>query len=83
MSTLTVTFRISAGFSHYVSNAAQFIAGIDCAIRADDTVADLLDTISFPGEMAMIVFVNGRLADKQSRLKDGDTIFLAQTIAGG
>jgi sulfur carrier protein ThiS len=80
---MTVTFKIAAGFGHYLPDASRLIAGMSCATGPGDTVADLLGAVGFPRETAMLVFVNGRLADIRYRLNDGDAIFLAQTIAGG
>jgi hypothetical protein len=78
-----VTFKIAAGFGRYVPKVKHFIAGVACTIKPGNTVADMLKSADFPLDIAMLVFVNGRLADKHMVLNDRDTVFLAQTIAGG
>lgn len=78
-----MNFKVAAGFGHYLPNVTPSIAGVELAIGVEDTVADLLDTAGFPGDVSVIIFINGKLANKRSPLRAGDTIFLAQTIAGG
>lgn len=80
---MTVEFKIAAGFKHYTDRMDGFISGVPCTIEPGHTVSDLLDAVQFPQTVAVNVFVNGRLGHKQTLLRDGDTLFLSQPMAGG
>lgn len=80
---MKAALRIAAGYRHYVSGIAHLIDGVECEIDPGATVSDLLDAAGFPPNVTMIVFVNGGLANKDTFLKDGDEVFLAQPTVGG
>jgi sulfur carrier protein len=47
------------------------------------TVRDALETLALQSEEAAIIFVNGRHADLESLLADGNTLSIFPPIGGG
>ena len=80
---MKVGFRVQAGFGYYFRPAKAYIQEETCDLVDGATAADLLNSLSFPEQMAMHIFINGRLAQRQSRLADGDKVFITMTTAGG
>jgi len=78
-----VEFKVAAAFGRYFPSARAYAEGTPCEIAAAATVGDLLDSLSFPLEMAMNIFVNGRLAQRHTCLDEGDRVFIKPTTAGG
>jgi sulfur-carrier protein len=52
-------------------------------VRDTSRVIDVIDSYAIPKEDIAICFVNGRHADKQQTLKNGDTIALFPPVGGG
>ena len=54
-------------------------------IELDDgkSVSDLLERLGIPPSKVAIVLVNGRHADQDQPLRDGETVSLFPAIAGG
>lgn len=50
---------------------------------AGSTVLDVLNDLSIPENEAAIVFVNGRHADPEHVMLDGDTLSIFPPIGGG
>ncbi len=47
------------------------------------TIRNILDSLSIPVGEAAIIFVNGRHAEPDAELKDGDTLSVFPPIGGG
>ena len=80
---MKVGFKVQAGFGYYFPRAKAYITEVMCDLTDQATVADLLDSLSFPEPMAMNIFINGRLAQRHSLLVEGDKVFITPTTVGG
>ncbi len=47
------------------------------------TVKDVIHTLKIPCEEVKVVFVNGKHASLQTKLKDGDRIGIFPAVGGG
>jgi sulfur carrier protein ThiS len=57
---------------------------LEIKLPADSTLADLLQELSVEMEPdALLLVVNGRMADPEQRLQDGDFVNLMPAISGG
>ncbi len=63
------------------SNAAP--AAVSLPLSEGATVADLLAQLPIPGGTAPTALVNGRHAELDHRLKDGDEVSVFQAAGGG
>lgn len=80
---MKVEFKAAAAFGRYFPRATAYAWDKPCDIAESATVGDLLDSLSFPANMAMNIFVNGRLAQRPTLLSEGDRVFIKPTTAGG
>lgn len=47
------------------------------------TVGDIVTKLGIPGNEVTLIFVNGRRADRATRLADGDSVALFPPVGGG
>jgi sulfur carrier protein ThiS len=80
---MKVMFKAAAGFGYYYAPAKAYAEATACDIADRATVADLLESLSFPGKMAMNIFVNGQLAGRDTVLGENDKVHIMLTTAGG
>ena len=81
---MKVSIKAAAALGHYVGDLdKQLVVGKECDIEGDSTVAGLLQSMGFPEEVRLQIFINGRLAETGCRLREGDQIFLGLLMAGG
>ena len=59
------------------------LAGLDLAPVPGETVAGLLARLSLAPEDVKVIMVNGRAADLQAPLADGDRVGLFPAVGGG
>jgi molybdopterin converting factor small subunit len=52
-------------------------------IPEGETVKDVLDRLTLPGDQDMILLVNGLHARKDRVLEDGDVLYLFPPLSGG
>jgi len=53
------------------------------SVESDSTVGDILDHLNVPPEKPSIILINGVHGNRQSVLKDGDTLSVFPPVAGG
>ena len=80
---MKVGFKVQASFGYYFAPARAYVQEEICDLADGAMVADLLESLSFPEQMAMNIFINGRLAQRHSRLVEGDKVFITPTTVGG
>lgn len=80
---MRVTFKISPDFNRYLPAMSHLTAEMECPVKLGDTVADLLDAVGFPQEVAVIVFLNGKRVSKEMPMNDNDSVFLQVVMGGG
>ena len=63
-------------------NVCDFRDGDDREVSAGETVRSLIKRLGFPLEDIKIVFVNGKIVDLDTVLKDGDRLGLSPAAGG-
>ena len=63
-------------------NVCDFRDGDDREVTAGETVRSLIKRLGFPLEDIKIVFVNGKIVDLDTVLKDGDRLGLSPATGG-
>ena len=59
------------------------LSGLDVNIPQEASIHDLLDYLNLTFERLGMIYMDGRLSNKQSRLKDGAQIKIFHPISGG
>jgi molybdopterin converting factor small subunit len=77
--TMEVSVKLISTFSQYKKNLDNGKA----IISDNNTVADLAQKIGLPLKLVRLVFVNGKQADLETVLADGDNVFLPPAGIGG
>lgn len=52
-------------------------------LSAGSTTGQLLETLEIPSKVDLVILVNGRQAQRETRLADGDKVTLFPPMAGG
>ena len=55
----------------------------ELALNAGSTAGAVFESLEIPASVETVILVNGRHADRETRLVAGDTVTLYPTIAGG
>ncbi len=63
-------------------NVCDFRDGDDREVTAGETVRSLIKRLGFPLDDIKIVFVNGKIVDLDTVLKDGDRLGLSPATGG-
>ncbi len=76
--TVTIDLRLFATLGvHAPGNAGQY------PITSGMTVAQLIETLKIPSIEAKLVFVNGTLADLETKLNGGERVGIFPPVGGG
>jgi molybdopterin converting factor small subunit len=76
---MQVSVKLISTFSQYKKNLEDGKA----VLKDGDTVADLAQKIGLPLKFVRLVFVNGKQADLETNLADGDSVFFPPAGIGG
>ncbi len=72
---ITINLFATLRINRFDSSHQQYPAGT--------AVRQVLNTLSIPESEAAIIFVNGRHAEPDTELRDGDTLSIFPPIGGG
>lgn len=81
MSDITVTVRLMADLRRYLPRGAD--GPLSWTLPGGATIADLLDAIGIPADAEVTAGLDGELAQRDSRLRDGAEILLLSPMEGG
>jgi sulfur carrier protein ThiS len=69
---------LSRSFDDY-----DHLSGLEVDIPEEASIHDLLDYLNLSSERLGMIYMDGKLLNKKSRLKDGAQIKIFQPISGG
>jgi sulfur carrier protein ThiS len=69
---------LSRSFDEY-----DHLSGLEVNIPEEAFIQDLLDYLNLSSERLGMIYMDGKLLNKKSRLKDGTQIKIFQPISGG
>ena len=69
---------LSRSFDEY-----DHLSGLEVNIPEEASINDLLDYLNLSSERLGMIYMDGKLLNKKSRLKDGALIKIFQPISGG
>jgi len=69
---------LSRSFDDY-----DHLSGLEVDIPKEASIHDLLDYLNLSSERLGMIYMDGKLLNKKSRLKDGAQIKIFQPISGG
>lgn len=69
---------LSRSFDEY-----DHLSGLEVNIPGEASIHDLLDYLNLSSERLGMIYMDGMLLNKKSRLKDGTQIKIFQPISGG
>lgn len=75
---ITIKLRLESILEKYAPDNAQHFP-----MPRESTLADLLNHLGLGEDQVMLAFVNGRMANLQTRLADRDSVSLCPYICGG
>jgi molybdopterin converting factor small subunit len=80
---MEITVRLLASYRRYLPEAHDGQAGYHCEIAPGTQVGDILDGLPFPQTDPYTFFVNGRHAERDQSLADGDILSVFPAVGGG
>jgi sulfur carrier protein ThiS len=81
VTSITVTVTLFADLRRYLPRGSE--GPVRCTIAADATVADLLAALGIPPDAELTAGVDGELAARDARLRDGADVMLVSPMEGG
>ena len=72
---MSITVRVSGSLKERISP--------DLTLDGVRSVGEAVAQLSLPEDMGLVIIVNGKLAQWQTELQDGDVLLLAPVVAGG
>ncbi len=76
--TIKLYGTLSRSFDEY-----DHLSGLEVNIPDEASIHDLLDYLRLSSERLGMIYMDGKLLNKKSRLKDGTQIKIFQPISGG
>jgi len=80
---MIIEVKIFSSLRHYVSSSDNHLEGDKWRISDNATVAQALEMLNLPEQEARVLLINGRSADRERVLKEGDVLHVFPAICGG
>jgi len=80
---MIIEVKIYGNLSHYVSVQNNILQGNKCDIPEGTTVGQFLEMLNLPRQLPLILLVNGKHANRENVLKDGDMLHMLPPMTGG
>lgn len=81
---MRVRVKLYATLKHYVADSACLTAEEGVELAEGTTVRNVMDKLGLPDALSVLALVNGlHCTDKETILKNGDTLFFYPLMAGG
>jgi sulfur carrier protein ThiS len=79
--TITVSVSLFADVRRYLPRGVD--GPISCTVASGSTVGDLLVALGIPADTELTAGIDGELARRDSRLRDGADVMLVSPMEGG
>lgn len=80
---MIIEVKIFSSLRHYIPNSDRHLDGDKWDITKRATIAQVLKMLNIPEEEARILLINGRHADRERVLNEGDVLHVFPPIMGG
>jgi len=80
---MIIEAKIFSTLRHYLPNSPHHLEGAKWDMPEGATVAQVLKILNIPENETKILLINGRNADKERVLNDGDVFHVFPLMAGG
>lgn len=80
---MLVEVKIFASLRHHVPVSDKRLEGDKWNIPEGATVAQVMEMLNLPEEEAKIMLINGRSADRERVLSEGDVLHIFPPMCGG
>ena len=80
---MIIQVKIYGSLNHSVSVPDRLLQGGKCHIPEGATVGQFLEILNVPPQLSLIVLVNGKHANRENVLKDGDLLHMLPPMTGG
>ena len=80
---MIIRVKIYAYLRYYLPTPDEFSQDEEWDVPEKTTIAKVLEKLNLPGEIRIIVLLNGRSADQETALNEGDIVHILPLIAGG
>ena len=80
---MIIEAKIFSTLRHYLPNSPKHLDGGKWDIPGGATVAQVLDLLNLPENEIKILLINGRHADRERVLNEGDVFHVFPPMAGG
>lgn len=80
---MIIQVKIFSTLKHHVPNSDKRLDDDKWEVTEGATVSQVLDMLSLPEEEAKILLINGRHANRESILNEGDVLHVFPPMAGG
>jgi len=80
---MIITVKLFSTLRHHVPNSDRHLDQDKWNVTEGATVAQVLEMLSLPEKEATILLINGRKADRDKTLNEGDVLHVFPPMAGG
>jgi molybdopterin converting factor small subunit len=80
---MEITIRLLAGYRRFLPEHARTEEGYSQTVAAGSRAGDLLQALTIPPGEAYTFFINGRHAERDQILQDGDVLSVFPAAGGG
>lgn len=80
---MIIKVKLFSTLRHHVPNSDRRLDGDEWDVTEGATVAQVLEMLSLPEKEATILLINGRKADRDKTLNEGDVLHVFPPMAGG
>jgi molybdopterin converting factor small subunit len=80
---MVIEVRVFASLCHYVPDSDRHLDGHKWDMVEGTKVGQVLDLLNIPEEEAKILLINGRHADRERALNEGDVLHVFPPMCGG
>ena len=80
---MIIEVKLFSTLRHYLPNSHNRVSGDKWDITEGGTVAEVLEMLNIPFEEARVILKNGRKADMETVLNDGDVLHVFPPMVGG
>jgi molybdopterin converting factor small subunit len=80
---MIIKVKLFSTLRHHVPNSDRRLDGDEWDVTEGATVAQVLEMLNLPEKEATILLINGRKADRDKTLNEGDVLHVFPPMAGG
>jgi molybdopterin converting factor small subunit len=80
---MIIRVKIYAYLRYYLPAPDEFSQDEEWDVPEEITIGQVLEKLNLPGDIRIMVLLNGRTADREVALNEGDIVHILPQIAGG